>query len=160
MNSGIYLLLGTNMGDRLLHLQQAGSKIADFATINRVSAVYKTAAWGKTDQPDFFNQVLEISTPLDPWALMEKLLEVEKTLGRERIEKWGPRIIDIDILLFAQRKIESDNLTIPHPQLPNRRFALEPLYEISPAFIHPVTGMTIAELLNQCADSLTVEKLA
>ena len=160
MNAGIYLLLGTNIGDRNKNLANALDAIAHTAgRIRKKSAVYQTEAWGKTDQPEFLNQVVEIDTTLDPDTLLAEILSIEKMMGRERKEQWGERIIDIDILLFGNEITETPKLSIPHPQLPNRRFTLVPLNELIPDFIHPVLQKKISELLEACTDTLEVRKV-
>jgi 2-amino-4-hydroxy-6-hydroxymethyldihydropteridine diphosphokinase len=105
------------------------------------------------------NQVLKVKTSLTPQELIDEILKIEKSLGRERQEKYGPRLIDIDILFFDNEVIKSKSLTIPHPQLHNRRFVLVPLNEIAPRFIHPVLKKSIAQLLLECPDKLDVNKI-
>jgi 2-amino-4-hydroxy-6-hydroxymethyldihydropteridine diphosphokinase len=155
MERGIFLLLGSNLGDKLDNLKRAREHLGE---VFRTSAVYETGAWGNTDQPDFLNQVIEIGSPLAPAALLEKVLRIEKELGRIRLERWGSRLIDIDILLYGNKIVESANLIVPHPELPNRRFALTPLAEIAPSFLHPVLRKTIAQLLEECKDPLPVTR--
>ena len=123
------------------------------------SSVYETAAWGKTDQPSFLNQVLEIQTALTAPQLLKKILDIEKLTGRIRKEKYGPRIIDIDILLFNDEIHNDPLLKIPHPELQNRRFVLEPLAEIAPEIIHPVLKKSIIDLLAICPDKLEVTRI-
>lgn len=155
-----YLLMGGNMGDRKNILEQARGLIAiHCGQIAIASSIYETAAWGKEDQPAFFNQALEIQTPLSAPELLEKILWIEKKLGRVREEKYGPRIIDIDILLFNNDSINEPGLTIPHPEMQNRRFALSPLAEIAPGLVHPLFNKTINELLEICPDKLEVRKI-
>jgi len=154
-----YLLTGGNLGDRKKNLADARTQIeTQCGKISRVSFLYETAAWGKTDQPNFLNQALELRTELTARQLMRRLLKVEKLMGRVRKEKYGPRIIDIDILLFNSEKHNYPLLKLPHPELPNRRFALMPLAEIAANILHPVLNKTIAELLNECPDTLEVKK--
>jgi len=154
-----YLLIGGNLGNRYAYLQKAVQFIQQSCgNIVHSSAIYETAAWGKTDQPSFFNQCLVLETELAPDQLMQKLLEIETTMGRKRTEKLGPRIIDLDILLIDGHIISTDLLTLPHPALPMRRFALLPLAEIAPDLIHPVLKKTIRELLAECTDELDVQK--
>jgi 2-amino-4-hydroxy-6-hydroxymethyldihydropteridine diphosphokinase len=161
MYKRIFLLLGTNLGDRDGNLGQARQKVIDEAgKITGFSSIYKTAAWGNVDQPDFYNQVIEIETRLDPHQLLEKLLEIEKNMGRVRGEKWGPRMIDLDILFFDQQVINAPFLIVPHPGIPNRKFTLVPLEELTPAFQHPVSGKTVRTLLEECQDQTLVVKLA
>ena len=154
-----YLLTGGNIGDRLVSLQQACVKIEKQAGIVlKKSAVYETAAWGITDQNLFLNQVLLVSTSLPPEELLQTLLQIEQELGRKRVVKMGPRIIDIDILFYNNEIISTPVLTVPHPQIANRRFVLTPLNEIAPGFIHPGLQKTIAEFLEICPDNLEVRK--
>lgn len=152
-------MLGSNLGDRLKNLESATTLIGErCGKVTARSQVYHTAAWGKTDQPDFLNQAIEIqASSLLPQTLLVKILEIEQELGRERLEKWGTRVIDIDILLFQHQVIRSRDLVIPHAQLENRRFALTPLNEIASQVVHPVLGKKISELLEQCPDQLAVE---
>ena len=154
-----YLLLGTNMGDRDQNLLTARELInRHCGNIVKASSIYETAAWGKTDQPAFLNQALEINTSLSARQLMRRILKTERSMGRIREEKYGPRIIDIDILLFNNEKHNYHFLKLPHPEIPNRRFALLPLAEIAPAIVHPVLQKTITALLEECKDELAVEK--
>jgi 2-amino-4-hydroxy-6-hydroxymethyldihydropteridine diphosphokinase len=157
----VYLLIGGNVGDRLHNLQQAVITIdRTCGRVVRQSAIYETAAWGKTDQQSFLNQALLVETDLTAFQLLEKVLEAETLLGRVRKERYGPRIIDIDILLFNYDDISEPDLVIPHPELQNRRFALTPLAEIAPGYLHPVLGKTIRTLLEECKDELEVKKVS
>lgn len=152
-----YLLIGGNEGDKRGYLSRARRLIADAgAEILQTSALYETAAWGKTDQPSFLNQALRIRTLLDALPLMQTLLEIETTMGRVRSEKYGSRRIDIDMLFFNETIIGLPELTIPHPELHNRRFALTPMAEIAPDYIHPLLHRSIKDLLSACTDPLEV----
>lgn len=152
---GIYLLLGTNLGDRLENLKKAAEILETHnVTIIDYSSVYESAPWGNENQPWFLNMVLRIDTILPPERLLESCLETEKLMGRERLAKWGERIIDVDILYYDNETIQTDSLTIPHPEIQNRRFTLMPLVEISPNEIHPSLGKINAELLQTCDDPL------
>lgn len=154
-----YLLTGGNLGDRLRNLDQAMDQIRlAGCSIVAASALYETAAWGLEQQPKFLNQALEISTSLHPEELLVQLLAIEERIGRVRKEKFGPRLIDIDILLYGSLVINTPTLKLPHPELVNRRFALTPLAEIAGALLHPVFNKTINQLLEECTDTLTVTK--
>lgn len=155
-----YLLIGGNEGDRFARLAEARENIEKTGCrIMRSSALYETAAWGKTDQADFINQALAVETPLEAQALMNALLQIEQRMGRTRREKWASRIIDIDILFFNDAITDTPQLSIPHPEIQNRRFALAPLEEIAPDYIHPVLGLSIRELLAKCPDQGNVKKI-
>lgn len=156
-----FVLTGGNLGDRNANLEMARKWIeTDCGPIMNASAIYETAAWGKTDQPAFLNQVLEIHTPLNAKQLIRHILEIENKMGRLRKEKYGPRAIDIDILLFNDEIHTTAFLKIPHPEMQNRRFVLVPLVEIAATVIHPVLKKTMSDLLNDCPDSLPVKKYA
>lgn len=160
INQSVYLLIGSNMGDRRKHLSDALWAIETKAgAIRGRSSIYETAAWGKTDQAAFYNQAIRISTFLSPAELLSQLQLIEKSLGRERKEKWGERVIDIDILFYGDRIVDMPDLTIPHPELQNRRFALMPMSEIADDLIHPKLFQTIHELLKNCPDTLAVKKV-
>lgn len=155
-----YLLLGTNLGNKLQNLEQARKHLADRAgLLQKWSAVYETLAWGNTDQPSYLNQVLQIQTGLPPQMLLEKINEIEKEMGRERRIRWESRLIDIDILYYNDLILATEKLTVPHPQIAFRRFTLVPLAEIAPNFVHPVLMKNTFQLLEQCEDKLTVVPL-
>ena len=155
-----YLLMGGNIGNREEYLQQASQLISQLAgRVEKSSSIYETAAWGNTNQSAFLNQAIEINTPLTASELMTTLLLIEEKMGRKRLDKYGPRVIDIDILLFDQEVHATPHVRIPHPELPNRRFALEPLHELAPMLMHPILHQTVRELLTNCEDPLPVTKL-
>jgi 2-amino-4-hydroxy-6-hydroxymethyldihydropteridine diphosphokinase len=155
-----YLLTGGNLGNREQNLAKARELITQqCGSIIAASSLYETAAWGNTDQPAFLNQALEISTALTARQLIRKILKAEKKMGRIREEKYGPRIIDIDILLFNNEIHNYPLLKLPHPEMQNRRFALLPLAEIAPHITHPVLKKTITQLLDACPDELPVRKI-
>lgn len=154
-----YLIIGGNIGDRLHILSKARQSISDSCgKIIIQSSVYETAAWGKEDQDAFLNQVILIETELSSRDLLRAVLKIEEDLGRKREVKYGPRIIDIDIIFFNEEEINADGLKIPHPQLQNRRFVLIPLNEIAPKNLHPVLKKSVNQLLEDCPDSLPVNK--
>lgn len=159
MIGGVFLLLGTNLGNRARNLEESRKMIVEKADpITRQSPIYKTAAWGKENQPWFLNQVVEIGNSLSPEDLMKTLLYIEGLLGRTRYEKWGQRLIDIDILLFGNEIIHTKYIKIPHPGIPDRRFTLVPLCDLIPDVKHPVMGVTFRTLLEQCKDDLEVSR--
>lgn len=154
-----YLLIGGNIDNRLHYLQTAFAAIEESCgTIVNASSIYETAAWGKQDQQNFLNQALELQTELPAHELLDHLLAIEEKIGRVREVKYGPRIIDIDILLFNDDAIDTRHLIVPHPELPNRRFALQPLADIAANRLHPISGKTINQLLKECKDPLSVDK--
>ena len=155
--STVYISIGSNIGNREDYLSRAKLALENtVGSILKTSSIYETEAWGKTDQNNFLNQVLMLQTALEPGNLLEKLQNIENELGRERLDKWGPRTLDLDILFYDRIFLNSKNLTIPHPQIVNRRFVLEPLNEIAQEFIHPVENQSIAFLLKECGDSSIV----
>jgi len=155
-----YLLLGSNMGQSKALLANAADQIQQLiGPIQVKSSIYKSDAWGKEDQDPFLNQVLLVETPLSASNLLQSLLQIEQQMGRIRSVKWGARIIDIDILFYDNEQIQDDNLIIPHPALAERRFTLIPLNEIAPYYLHPVFNKSIASLLLNCTDPLTVNLL-
>lgn len=154
-----YLLLGSNIGDSEQQLTIAiGHLENSVGKVLRRSSIYSTAAWGNRDQPDFLNQVIIINTELSAIETINSILQIEKNMGRIRTTKNAPRVIDIDILYFNKQVYKSDLLTIPHPEIQNRRFVLVPLNELSPALKHPVLHKTTRQLLAECPDELDVKK--
>ena len=159
MNTAV-LSLGTNIGNRLSNLAEALRLLKEIpCSVLKISSVYKTAPWGNTDQPAFYNQVIEIETGTTADELMKNILNIEMRMGRTRNKKWEPRIIDIDILFFNQEIIEGMNLRIPHQHLHERRFILEPLNEILPHLFHPGLKLDVEHLLSQLDDDSVVERL-
>lgn len=153
--NGIYLLLGSNMGNRLEYLREAEQQlIAQGVQVIDESSIYETEPWGKENQEWFLNVVLQVETSKEPLDLLETILEIERSLGRIRKEKWGERCIDIDILYYHDVKQETENLTIPHKGIPDRRFTLVPLVEMCPLEVHPTVSKTQMQLLADCTDEL------
>lgn len=156
----VYFLIGGNLGSKYANMQKAAQHLKnEIGDVVALSSVYKTAAWGNHDQPDFYNRVLIIKTEFSPEQLMEKILAIEEKMGRIRTEKNAARLIDIDILFFNNEVINKNDLVIPHKEISNRRFVLIPLNELSPELRHPVLHKTISELLATCRDNLEVKLL-
>jgi 2-amino-4-hydroxy-6-hydroxymethyldihydropteridine diphosphokinase len=165
----VFILLGSNLGDRFENLLVAHSSVEITAgKIIQRSSIYETAAWGKTDQPSFLNQAIAFQTDLDPHKLLIELQRIEERMGRIKKDKWGPRTIDLDILLltidldillFDDIVVQSEKLTIPHPAMHLRGFTLVPLAEIAADVVHPVLQKSILTLLQECNDTLTVSKV-
>ncbi|MFT5915203.1 MAG: 2-amino-4-hydroxy-6-hydroxymethyldihydropteridine diphosphokinase [Flammeovirgaceae bacterium] len=154
-----FLLLGGNLGDRLLNLKLATEAISTTCgEIIKSSSIYETLAWGVTEQPNFLNQVIEINSKLEAYQLLTQINKIEKNLGRERHQRWHERTIDIDILYYGNECFNSETLIIPHKELHNRKFTLVPLAEIAPNFMHPILKSSNLQLLNSCTDELDVWK--
>lgn len=156
------VLLGSNLGDREASLALARGQLAALGAL-QASSLYRSAPWGKTDQPEFLNQALIMNTPLSLDDFFAQTRQIEKSVGtlaaRDRSMKWGPRSIDIDLLFFGDIVRHTAFLTVPHPRLHERRFTLVPLLELIPGFRHPVLGATVRELLDRCPDQLEVQLL-
>lgn len=160
MNTDIFLLLGTNLGDRLDNLRIARSEIeVHVGKILVTSSIYHTSAWGKTDQPDFYNQVVRLDSTRNSQEILKEILSIEERMGRKRFEKWGARLIDIDILFVGDAQIDTPSLKVPHPEIANRKFTLVPLADIARDFVHPSLQKKISDLLEECPDHLPVEKV-
>lgn len=156
----VFLLLGSNLGDRESFLKKAIDHIeAEIAPVIKQSSIYETQSWGKSDAPDYLNQVIQLKTNLPAQEVLKRVLGIEQTLGRRREEKWGSRTIDIDILFYGHDVINEQDLKVPHPELHNRMFTLAPLSEIAPDFIHPTINKSVFKLKNELKDNLIVKKL-
>ena len=154
-----YFLLGSNIGNSKARLSKAMLQIEKhIGVVTRKSSLYTTAAWGNPKQPDFLNQVIIVKTKLSALQTMQTILSIEKKMGRVRTLKNAPRIIDIDILFFNKEIIDNKELSIPHPQIQNRRFVLVPLNQLSPNLRHPVLKKSVHQLLIHCPDKLNVKK--
>ena len=154
--------IGSNLGSPAENCRKAVSRICESEEINVIkqSSLYESEPIGKKNQPWFVNAVIEIQTSLPPEHLLKKLLNIEQQFGRTRNEKWGPRIIDLDILDYDGRIINSEALTLPHPEMLNRRFVLEPLSEISGSTIHPLQNKSMQSLLNELPKNPVVKKIS
>lgn len=157
----IFLQLGSNVGERELYLNNSITLITEeIGSIRKKSKVYESVPWGVENQNNYLNQVLQIKSLCSPEEVLEIVLQIEDKIGRIRNEKWGERIIDIDILFFNDLIIEKEGICIPHIHLQNRKFVLIPLNEIAPNFMHPKYNKTISELLIHCKDIESVEEYA
>lgn len=145
--------MGSNMGDSRTLIGQAQKMISErVGEIRKESIIYKTAPWGKTDQEWFLNQAILVETNSTPQEILPVIQSIEKEIGRERKEKWGARLIDIDMLLADSEVIATPELTLPHPYLHMRRFSLIPLRDVWADWVHPVLHQTIGEMLENCPD--------
>ena len=157
----LILHLGSNLGDRAAHLAEARVRLQMvIGTIYQASAIYRTAAWGRSEQPDFYNQALRLRTTLDPLTCLDHCRRIEDELGRTRELHWGPRTIDIDLLTYGHRIIDTEALQLPHPRLHERRFVLVPLHDLIPDWRHPILKKTVREMLSECPDTLAVQRIA
>jgi len=158
----VYLLLGSNLGDRRDVLNRAIERIEmEIGEVAARSAFYETAAWGNEDQPSFLNIAIEMETRYNAWEVLERALKIEEELGRVRKDKWGARVIDIDIILFGDEVInDGTTLQVPHPRMQDRKFVLVPLAEIAGGVYHPVLQQNIMSILSSLKDDLAVSKIA
>lgn len=151
------ILLGGNLGNRLSYLKFAKFFIErDIGNIIIESNIYESEAWGEKTNKKFLNQVIEVETELNAQQLLNELLTIELKAGRKRIVKWGARTLDLDILFLDSTIINEATLIVPHPEIQNRKFTLEPLNEIKPNFIHPVLKQKVSKLLDICTDNLSL----
>lgn len=155
----VYLSVGSNLGNREENLRDAVRRMGSVGTVRSLSPIYETDPVEFTDQPMFLNCAVALETLVSPEKLMGQLLEIEKAMGRQRIQKKGPRLIDIDILLFGDQVVNTPTLTIPHPAMHQRRFVLEPLAEIAPDVKHPLSKKTARELLAELPPGQSVRRI-
>ncbi|MBI3445053.1 MAG: 2-amino-4-hydroxy-6-hydroxymethyldihydropteridine diphosphokinase [Magnetospirillum sp.] len=155
----VHLGLGTNLGDRAGNLRSALAALASVGRLAALSQVWETAPLYVTDQPSFLNMAVALETVLAPMDLLVRLKAMEDELGRVASIRYGPRLIDLDILLYGDVVMESDRLTLPHPRLPERRFALAPLAEIAGNVAHPISGTAIAVLLAALKDDESIQEM-
>jgi 2-amino-4-hydroxy-6-hydroxymethyldihydropteridine diphosphokinase len=159
MHKRIYLSLGSNVGDRAANLNRAIERMSALGKVKAVSSFYETEPVEFAAQPWFLNCVVELDTEKMPRQLLAGMLDIEKEMGRRRVQKKGPRTLDIDILLFGNSIVKAKGLTIPHPAMHERRFVLEPLAEIAPEERHPVFKRTVRELRDALPPGQTVKRL-
>lgn len=146
----VYLILGTNLGEKKKNIEKALSELEKRdIKITKMSNLYITTPWGYSEQPDFLNLAVESYTNLDPFTLLREIKNIEIEMGRVRTERYGPRVIDIDIIFYNDLIIKTNELTIPHPLMHERYFVLKPLSDIAPNFLHPELHLTVRELLNR-----------
>ena len=149
----VFLSLGTNEGDKITNLKNPVLEISKLASIEAISSIYESAAWDGSVQEVYYNQVVALSTSLNPNQLLKDIRTIEKRLGRKETYRWGPRVIDIDILFYNGEIIDEPGLTIPHPLLHQRNFVLIPLMEIASEWMHPKLHKNIEELYELSTDS-------
>lgn len=159
-----YLLLGSNLGNRLAVMHKAAAQIGErVGSIQAFSSIYETEAWGMENAQPFLNQVITVTTKLSPLVLLDALLQIENELGRERKESasgaYASRLIDLDILYYGEQCVKEKELIIPHPRIAERRFVLIPMTELKPSFIHPAFHKTQEQLLAECPDTLEVKHI-
>jgi 2-amino-4-hydroxy-6-hydroxymethyldihydropteridine diphosphokinase len=146
-----FIGLGSNLGDREANIRQALQFLEQLpeTTIVRGSSLYDTEPVGVSDQPNFLNGVVQVETHLAPRQLLWNLMLIERRLGRVRTQRWGPRVIDLDLLLYGDEVVDEEDLTLPHPLMTQRSFVMVPLVEIEPLLVHPVTNQTMLSILQR-----------
>ena len=155
-----YISIGSNQGNRREQMERAIAflMVLGGAIVKR-SDYFETKAWGKEDQPDFLNMCLELTTTKSAHKLLKVIQDIETQLDRQRTQKWGQRTVDLDILFFNDAIINDDQLTVPHPYIPQRKFVLVPLAQVAAGVVHPVLHKTVQQLLESCPDDLEVVKV-
>lgn len=151
-----HIHIGTNQGDLIANLRSAIKMLETNGSVIDKSHVYETEAWGKQDQPNFYNMAVTYETGLEPYDLLKLVNEIEEELGRERNEKWGERIIDLDIITYDDKIIYDERLKIPHEHMAKRNFVLVPMMEVAGEWVHPNSEKTIEELYVECLDTCEV----
>ncbi len=162
MQQRVLLSIGSNLSDRIKNCRNAIERLnrTEDVRVVRCSSFYETSPWGRKAQPDFVNCAVELLTGLSPWQMLGLVKSIEKELGRTEGERWSPRPIDLDIILWEDKIIDHEKLKVPHPLMQKRRFVLVPLAEIAPDWIDPLTGKTIRELLKACKDTEKTRKVS
>ena len=158
MNTEIYLGLGGNLGDTPATFQQALKRVSEFAQVTKVSKLYKSKPYGFADQPDFYNAAAQLATDLFPLDLLARLQEVEKQLGKKVVCENGPRVIDLDLLVYGEEVIDLPGLSLPHPGILNRDFVLKPLTDLNPMLTHPAwNGQSLQNAMDQLKECFLIE---
>jgi 2-amino-4-hydroxy-6-hydroxymethyldihydropteridine diphosphokinase len=152
----VILHLGSNLGDPLANINLAMDMLSKQVRVVNTSSTYLTAAWGMSEQADFFNRAATISTSYSPSELLHICDEITKSFPEKKGERWGPRFIDVDIIFFGDEIIDTESIKIPHPRMHLRNFVLIPLLEIAPDWVHPILQKTVEELFVECHDELEV----
>jgi len=156
----VYIALGSNLGDRLKNLISAVDYLKDIGMLQALGGLYRSDAYGFTEQPDFYNSVVSLKTSLAPVILLDRLKEIERKLGRKKGVRWGPREIDLDIIFYGQLILNRRELIIPHPDFHNRKFVLMPLVDIAENFISPTHRKSVLMLLKACRDTTRTDLIA
>jgi 2-amino-4-hydroxy-6-hydroxymethyldihydropteridine diphosphokinase len=153
MSLEVFVGLGSNLGDREAFLRYALARLSGLGRIRRTSSIYETQPWGRENQPDFLNAVCAVEPILaDAERFLRELKQIETDAGRSSHERWGPRELDLDLLFWGGDMIATETLSVPHPRIAERRFVLIPLFEIAPDLTHPLTGLTVRQMLESCPD--------
>jgi 2-amino-4-hydroxy-6-hydroxymethyldihydropteridine diphosphokinase len=160
MNHIVYLSLGTNLGNRAANLKQAVSSLSPQMRVMKKSSIYETPPWGYTEQDPFLNQAVMVTTILEPEPLLKHIKRLEVAMGRKASFRYGPRLIDIDILFYDDLILETPTVVIPHPYVHERGFVLIPLMDIAPDLMHPVMKRNIREMVAFCDDLSGIKKFA
>lgn len=155
----VFIGMGSNLGPARGNFERALRSISEFSTVLAVSSLYESDPVGLVGQPKFANAVAKTRTGLSPFGLLDRLKAVEREMGRKKTARWGPRVIDLDIVFYGDLVMESDSLVIPHPRAHERRFVLEPLLEIEPAARHPGTGASLRDILSGFGNSQAVSRM-
>ncbi len=155
------IMLGSNEGDRVQNILTATALVTrNVGQVSGMSPVYESAPWGKASQPWYYNRALHVRTALGAHQLLAACLKVENDMGRQRHEKWGPRLIDIDLIYYSDAVLSGNGLTVPHPHIAKRKFVLVCLAALGTVLKHPVTGLSSVEMLEACKDKLEVKRLS
>ena len=155
----VFIGIGANLGSVRENFAHAVRSIEKCARLVAVSSLYESEPVGLEDQPKFTNAVVKVETELSPFELLDRLKAIEKDIGRKKTVRWGPRVIDLDIIFYEDFVINTDSLVIPHPRAHERRFVLEPLLEIEPSAWHPAKNMSVRDICSELADSQVISKM-